>query len=112
MTSRFGPLAPINIAGARKVCAHLASLGQFPALTAFGSTGEVIPGFVGECRKLEHAKAELLHAKRISVETYWDLVRLDIFCNDHLDDGLARLRRAYARQASPSAQATALALSP
>ena len=64
---------------------------NFDAITAFGE-GKVVPGLVHQVRRLERDKAALLAERSLSIDLYWDVIWLERFVGDQLDDCLGALR--------------------
>lgn len=84
---------------ARAICTRVTKkLDGYAALVAFGSSGEVQTSFLGETRRLEAAKANLLTARSIDQDCYWDIVRLAAFAESHADDGFSVLKTVYKKQ--------------
>ena len=64
---------------------------NFDAITAFGE-GKVVPGLVHQVRRLEREKTVLLAERSLSIDLYWDVIWLERFVGDQLDDCLGALR--------------------
>lgn len=83
----------LSIGRAKAICSRLTQqLTGYPALAAFGATGEVSTSILREARQIEAAKADLLTERRIDQDSYWDIVRFAAFAEFHADAGFSDLK--------------------